>query len=183
MLNQPVTAVALSYPISHNTVMDQQMGYKEAFGYFRLGLVTGFVSKEELIDWADREIMDKPVAGPEIIELSLSRKRPYSEIIWLLSQFEHGSDYQASVNLFLARAGLLAEQANDQISPIIMGLRLLIEEEWLAKTTKASLQTLKQELEQYKSQAITHDNLAKQLNQFLAPYRVYRPHLAWLLPA
>lgn len=116
---------------------------------------------------------------PEIIELSLCGKRPYSEIIWPLSQFEHGSHYPTTINLILARAGILAEEAGSQIIDIIMGLRLLIEEEWLAKDVKAQLHTLKN-LEQYQNQAITHDSLAEQLNQFLTPYHVYRPHLAWL---
>jgi hypothetical protein len=161
--------------------MNQQVGYKEVFGYFRMGLVTGLVDKQELIAWADRQIIEKETAESEIIELSLCGKRPYSEIIWLLGQFEHGSDYQTSVNLILARAGLLAEQNSRKASDIIMGLRLLIEEEWLAKTVKAQLQTQKHNLEQYKSQAITYDSLAGQLRQFLAPYRQYRPHLTTLL--
>lgn len=162
--------------------MNESFSYKEAVGYFRMGLVTGLVSKQELIDWADREILRNEDVEPDIVELSFCGKRPYSEIIWLLGQFEHGSNYQTSINLILARADLIREQASLPISDIIMGLRLLIEELWLDKATKAQLQTLKESLEQYKNQAITHDDLAEQLSQFLIDYQPYRPHLSPLLP-
>ena len=161
--------------------MNQPAGYKEMFGYFRMGLVTGLVDKAELIAWADREIMRCSIPEPEIIELSLSGKRPYSEIIWLLNQFEHGSHYQTSVNLLLARAGSLVEEADGQITDIIMGLRLLIEEEWLAKDIKAQLHRLRHSLEEYQSQAISAGRLAEQLTQFLAPYHPYRAQLTSLL--
>ncbi|MCB9418505.1 MAG: hypothetical protein H6667_01770 [Ardenticatenaceae bacterium] len=155
--------------------------YKEAVGYFRMGLVTGLVSKQELIDWADREILRHEIVEPDIVELSFCGKRPYSEIIWLLGQFEHGSHYQTSVNLILARADLLQQQAIFPASDIITGLRLLIEEMWLDKATKSQLQMLKDNLEQYKRQAINNDSLSEQLTQFLAPYRAFQPHLASLL--
>ncbi len=160
---------------------NEPFSYKEAVGYFRMGLVTGFVSKQELIDWADREIMRHETVEPDIVELSFCGKRPYSEIIWLLGQFEHGSNYQTTINLILARADLIREQNNIPAADIIMGLRLLIEELWLDKATKALLQTLKESLEQYQKQAITHDNLAEQLNQFLTPYRPYRALLTQLI--
>lgn len=157
--------------------MNQHPGYKEAFGYFRMGLVTGLVNKQELIDWADQEIVNNPVAEAEIIELSLSGQRPYSEIIWLLSQFEHGSIYQTSINLILARAALLLEQTSGRASDIIVGLRLLIEEEWLPKDLKSQLQALKHQEQQARQGVVIPAVLVDELRKFLAPYRQYQAYL------
>lgn len=158
--------------------MNQAPGYKELFGYFRMGLVTGLVSKEALIAWADQEIINQTITPVEIIELSLCGKRPYSEIIWLLSQFEHGSNYQTSINLILAQAALRLEQASQSAKIIILGLRLLIEEEWLTKDLKQQLQTLKNKQKQ--QPANTDSTLAADLHAFLAPFRQYQADLPLL---
>lgn len=154
--------------------MNQPFTYKEAITYFRMGLATGLVSKQELIDWTDREILRNEEVEPDIVELSLCGKRPYSEIIWLLGQLEHGSHYATSFNLIIARADQLWQEGTTPTADIIVGLRLLIEELWIEKPTKLQLQALNESLTQYKNQAINHDNLANQLNQFLAPYRPYQ---------
>jgi hypothetical protein len=161
--------------------MNKPFSYKEAITYFRMGLATGLVSKQELIDWADREILRNEEVEPDIVELSFCGKRPYSEIIWLLGQFEHGSHYPTAFNLIMARADQLWQQDSVSTSDTIMGLRLLIEELWIEKPTKLQLQALNERLTQYKSQTISHDKLASELGQFLAPYRPYRAQLTPLI--
>jgi len=150
---------------------------KDVFGYFRMGLVTGIVDKRSVVEWADNEIVRNPIPGHEVIELSLSSNRPYSQIIWLLSSFEGEPDYDLPLKLLLARAGVLLDQDPSRASAIIMGLRLLIEEEHLSKDVKSQLADLKSYLDMYKQTNISFEDLTTRLSSFLDRYADYRPQL------
>lgn len=156
---------------------DVMLDRKTAFDYFRLGLVTGLIDRQALVQWADREIMRDPTPEPEIIELSLAGDRPYSEIIWLLSSFT--SQWQSKLNdglpakLLLARAGGLLEQDPGRVVDIMMGLRLLVEEDFLPKELKSRLGSLKQSLDLYRQAAISLEDLVQTLSNFLQEYSGY----------
>jgi len=156
---------------------DVMLDRKTAFDYFRLGLVTGLVDRQALVAWADQEIMRSPVPEPEIIELSLAGDRPYSEIIWLLSSFT--SQWQSKLNdglpakLLLARAGVLLEQDPSRAVDIMMGLRLLIEEDFMPKELKSRLGALKQSLDMYRQSAVSLEDLVRKLSSFLQEYSQY----------
>lgn len=150
---------------------------KSAFGYFRMGLVTGMVEKRELIEWADREIVRTPEPDDEIIELALCGSRPYSEIIWLLSSFVSELDYELSLPLLLARAGISFERDPWRARDIIMGLRLLNEEEKLPKGFRIQLASLRNQLERVDQSEGFRDELGAYLSRFLEGYARYRPLL------
>ena len=156
------------------------MKYKDIFGYFRLGLVTGIVQKSALVAWADSEIMRCPIPTPEIIELSLSGSRPFSEIIWLLSSFEGMPSSALALKLLLARAGLLLEQEPHRASELIGGLRLLNEEEFVPKATKARVSVLVRDLALFKQDEINLSELIQGVAGFLDDYKLYRAQLVQL---
>jgi hypothetical protein len=150
---------------------------KSAFGYFRMGLVTGMVEKRELIEWADREIVRCPEPDDEIIELALCGSRPHSEIIWLLSSFEGELDYGLSLPLLLARTGISFERDPWRARDIVMGLRLLNEEEKLPDGVRIQLTALRHQLERVDQRETSLDELGERLSRFLQGYTSYRPLL------
>jgi hypothetical protein len=143
-----------------------------------MGLVTGIVDKHSVVEWADREITRNPVPTHALIELSLSSQRPYSEIIELLSDFEGEPGYDPALKLLLARAGLLLEQDPGQAVRIIMGLRLLVEEQFLPQDEKALLIELTNCLNMHEQNKISYQELADRLAHFLEMYVDYRPRLS-----
>jgi hypothetical protein len=150
---------------------------KGAFGYFRMGLVTGMVAKRELIAWADQQIVRTAEPDHEIIELALCGSRPHSEIIWLLSSFEGELGYGLSLPLLLARAGISFERDPRRTRDIVMGLRLLNEEEKLPKGVRTQLVLLQDQLERVDQSEASLDELAERLSRFLQGYASYRPRL------
>jgi hypothetical protein len=143
------------------------------FSYFRMGLVTGLVDKQTLIAWADGEVMRQPIPQPEVMELSLSVNRPYSEIIWLLSSFEGEADYDLPLKLLFARAGMLLRQDASRAPKIVMGLRLLNEEEYLDKSLRAQLSDLVTALKMTERGDISMDDLLARVSLFLSDYDAY----------
>ena len=160
--------------------MTTHLDHKTAFGYFRMGLVTGLLDKRAPVVWADEQIMSSSTPTSEIIELSLSGNRPYSEIIWLLSYFEGKPSDELSLKLLLARAGVLLESDPGRAPDLIMGLRLLNEEEYLSKEIKNQLTDLKRHLEQHAQASLSFQELVERLTGFLNKYTAYRPQLAQL---
>jgi hypothetical protein len=147
---------------------------RDAFGYFRMGLVTGIVDKDALVDWADREIARTPEPEHEVIELALTGRWPYSQIIRLLTGFEGKADYSLSLRLLLAQAGMILEREPDRVTDIVMGLRLLNEEEYFPRNVKVRIAGLKKQLDLFRQGSITIDELTSQLSSLLDEYRDYR---------
>lgn len=132
--------------------MNRRLCAKDAFGYFRMGLVTGIVEKQALVEWADNEIDRNPVPEHEIVELSLSGNLPHSQIIRLLNSFEGQADYDLS-------------------------LGLLTEEEYFPEDVTRRLADLRKSLDLYEQTIISFDDLSGQLSRFLEENSDYRPLL------
>jgi hypothetical protein len=154
--------------------MNASFRTKDAYSYFRMGLVTGIVDKQSLVEWADNEIVRNPEPDRAMFELSLSGSRPHSQTIWLLHEFERGADYSLSLSLLLARAGILLEQDPEQASAIIMGLRLLNEEEYFPKDVRSNIADLRDHLDRYEQASIPFDDLVERLSEFLNKYAHHR---------
>jgi hypothetical protein len=154
---------------------------QEAFGFFRLGLVTGLVDKASCIAWADREIMQGAVADADVIEVSLAEKRSHAELIWLLSYLEGSPHYDLPLRLLFAQAGVLLEGDPDQARTIILGLRLLNEEEYLPNALRAPLAGLREDLARCQAGAMPAEDLCARLAVFLDGYADARPLLQQVL--
>lgn len=154
---------------------------KDAIGFFRMGLATGLVDKQAVVDWADREIMASRTPGSDVIELSLAGNKSYSQVVWLLGEFEGQPDYGASLGLLLARAGTILEQDPGRAGEIIMGLRLLNAEMYTPQDVKAQLIDLDRDLDQYNQGRLSYAELLERLTSFLAAYSAYRAQLASLV--
>jgi hypothetical protein len=147
--------------------MDQKPTKKQVLGYYRMGLVTGIVDKGSVVTWADQEIMQSPVPEDDIIELSLSSRLPYSQMIRLLSSFQGEPDYDLPLKLLFARAGILFEEDPGRAVAILMGLRLLNEEEYLPKELRSQITGLQKSLDLYKQAELPFEELAGCLSGFL----------------
>ncbi len=157
--------------------MDRKLSLREAFAYFRMGLVTGIVQKEALVDWADRQILETTIPGDEIIELSLTQRQPYSQVIWLLNAYQGGVDIDLPLKALLARAGLrFAEEPAGAVN-IVMGLRLLNAEVYLPEAIRHALFELEDCLESFREGSLPYHALAEALKSFLDGYVEYR----WLV--
>ena len=134
------------------------------FGYFRLGLATGLVERGAVIEWADREVMRRPLPSYEIIELSLSGRLPYSQLIRLLTSFHPSLDYDLPVRLALGRAALLLDDHHPP-EELVASIDLLAAEARLPEEVRALLR----ELDGWAS-----DELYTRLTGLLEPYRGYQ---------
>jgi hypothetical protein len=150
---------------------------RDAFGYFRMGLVTGIVDKHALVQWADCEIARNPSPEHDVIELALTSGQPYSQTIRLLTSFEGKADYSLSLKLLFAHAGLLLERDPRRASEIVMGLRLLNEEEYFPRDIKVRIAQLRNQLDLQRQALLTVEDFTSQLSSFLDQYKDYRPLL------
>lgn len=140
---------------------------RQAMSYFRMGLVTGLVTIEELVDWVDRELLRRPDPEEALLTLSLSGRLPHSQLLWLLSDFEGEPDYGRPLTLLLARAADLLRQEPDRLPEIIMGLRLLNEEEYFPGEIGRQIADLRRQLRQAEP-----GGLHAETWRFLRPYAV-----------
>src|SRR4030065_1160731 len=113
--------------------MPSTISEKTVYAFFRLGLVTGLVPKTAVTRWADRQILGGKVPSEEMIELSLSERLPYSQIIYMLNLYQGSPDADLPVRLLLARAGQLLERNAIPAERLIQELNLLNAEEYLAR--------------------------------------------------
>lgn len=154
--------------------MDPKPTKKQMLGYFRMGLVTGVVEIRSVVEWADHEIMQSPIPEDDIIELSLSGRLPYSQIIRILSSFQGEPDYDLPLKLLFARAGILYEEDPGRAAQLLMGLRLLNEEEYLPKEIRSQINELQKALDLYQQKILPHQEFAGCLSGFLDRYIDYR---------
>lgn len=145
-----------------------------------MGLVTGLVDKEAMIAWADAEILHEAAPDDRIIELALSEKRSYSAIIWLLRDFQGLPNYDLALEALFARAGQLLAADPGRMIDILMGLRLLDEEEYLPSAAREPIRELKAAMASYRQDALPLSGLQTLLTSFLARFRSYEPLLAYL---
>ena len=157
------------------SVVCERIGLRDAFGYFRLGLVTGLVESAEVIDWADRMLENGYHTDERLVELSLSGRRPPSELIWLLSSFDHELGHELAIGLLLARAGDILERDPGRALEIGLGLRLLHEEMVLPAALRKELAALKSLLEQRRPDEGT---LSARIEALVEPYQRWRPGIA-----
>ncbi len=166
----------------HPDTMSTPLSKRQIFNYFRMGLVTGLVDKPTLIAWADRRIMEEEVPDDRVIELALASRRSYSELIWLLRGFQGEPDHDLPLRLVLARAGVVLEAGAASAEHVIMGLRLLNEEEYLPVAVRHQIAGLRQNLEMCRGGELSRQELHALLAGFLDPYRDGRALLGQLEP-
>jgi hypothetical protein len=153
---------------------------REAFVYFRLGLATGLVERQDVIAWADQAILQSAFPSAELIELSLSSKLSYSQMIRLLSSFHAGEDQDLPVKLIFARAWVLLEQAPERTVEIFQGVRLVNAEFYLSAEIRRQINDLENALTDYRENSLSQEGLYARVNGFLAQYVEYQSLLAYV---
>lgn len=151
--------------------------YNDAYEYFRLALATGLLDIPSVIAWADEELMRCDAPPAELIELSLSGRMPYSQIIRQLNVFKDGWEGELPVYLLLARAGRLLADAPASAPCVLTGLWLLNAEARLPRAVHAALPALNGAYEQHRRSHLGIEAVRAFLEDFLAPYHAYRAAL------
>jgi hypothetical protein len=147
--------------------------HQKMYGYFRMALTTGLVDLQSVIAWADNELMKITHPPEEIMELSLSSRLSYSQMIRLLSSYQGPADYDLPLKMLFARALALYHEDPHRAGDIILGLRLLVAEEYLPAETRHSLIDLDCRLDAFHQGLITYGETARHLSAFLTPYNEY----------
>ncbi len=153
--------------------MNIELGKKDILCYFRMGLVTGLIEKQEVIAWADRVILQSEIPDSDIIDLSLAGKLPYSQMVRMLTEFQGPADYHLSVPMLFARAVQILDRQPERTMDLIMGLRLICVEERVPSELKSQLIRLDNCLTLHRQGDLPIEELCGQLSSFLEPYRQY----------
>jgi hypothetical protein len=151
-----------------------KINYKEIFEFFRLALVTCIMEKEELIKWADDELLFRDDVNNDIIELSLSGKLPYSQLIGLLNTFQGIPDHQLPIKLLFAYVISKCSADKEQIQSLISGLQMVKAEAHVEKKTVKEINELENDLAFYQKSELTLDELHEKLESFLNQYIEYQ---------
>lgn len=151
-----------------------EIKYKDIFEFFRLGLVNGLILKDMVIKWADNELIRNAKADPEVIDLSLAGRLPYSQLIGLMNTFQGIPNDPLPIQLILAHALTIFESSPEKSESIIMGIRLLKAEAKVTKLLASELTTLEKGLSDYKQSNISFLELQNRLGIFLNTYREYQ---------
>jgi hypothetical protein len=159
-------------------MMTDAVSLKTIYAFLRLGLVTGLLPKAAVVRWADREIMRTAYPSEEVIELALSEKLTYSQVIHMLNIFQGFPDLDLPVKLLLGRAGQLLEANPSQTERIIMGLRLVNAEEHVPVEVRGQITSLGELYERYRQGLVRQEELTETLAVFLQDYRGYAVELA-----
>jgi hypothetical protein len=152
-----------------------EIEYRHIYCYFRMGLVTGILERKSVIAWADRMILEAPVLTEEIMDLSLSSKLPYSQMIRNLNFYQGAApDFDLSLKLLLAHAGILLGNDSGRTVELLRGLRLLLAEEHLPLEVRRNLAELDGALGLFSQNQVAGEVLTARLSSFLEQYKEYQ---------
>ncbi len=99
---------------------------KQEVEFLRVCLITGCYKSEDVIEWADKRILNDETPKDELIDLSLTKKPQY--ILSMLAKLAEGSDtFEAIRGMLSVMYNLLKEQ-HDLVSIFIKGLDQLVVE-------------------------------------------------------
>jgi hypothetical protein len=150
------------------------MRNKDKFEFFRIGMVTGLIEKEEVINWADRELLSSDKPDHEVIEVALAGRLPYSQIIFLLNTFQGNPDHDVPVKMVLAYALFKTRDNIDKTKEIIQGIRLIKAEYGIDRHIVKGLTALEEGLESVRNGKIKIEELHQNLISFLMEYSDYQ---------
>jgi hypothetical protein len=153
------------------------MRNKEKFEFFRMGMVSGLIEKEEVIKWADHELITSDKPDHEVIDLSLSGHLPYSQIIGLLNTFQGNPDHKLPVYMVLAHA--LSKSQNNLVNTvnIILGIRLLKAEANIDQEIIEGLTIIEKALKDHTKGNLPIEELHQILLLFLTNYSNYQKEI------
>jgi len=158
-----------------------KLSKQEACCFFRLGLATALIDRQSLVEWADRTLLTSQRIEPEIIELALCGRLPYSQIIWQLNHYQVGAEIEQPLKLLLALAGEQLDEHPEQAAEILQSLCLLNAEAYLPNEIRRSLQSMQKGWLAQNRPRTLPPGLNKKLVRLLKPYQVFCEPLAILL--
>jgi hypothetical protein len=155
-------------------MLNDDMKYKNIFEFFRMGMVTGLMTKEQVIQWADMEILHNGSIDPDLLELSLSGRLPYSQLLGVMNTFEGIPDYTTTINWVLTYASIQKIEDYDDIKRIVQGIRLLKAEAHIEKEVSNKITKLEEDSLKYELSNITKQIMMKRLNTFIDDYSQFK---------
>jgi hypothetical protein len=113
---------------------------RDIFAFFRMGLVTGLIHRETVVQWADRALLES--SDFSLTELSLAGDFSYSRMVALLSDLQGPPRYDAPLDWLFAYAGKRLAAAPERATYILQGLLLLKAEMYLPEDVRSRLAAL-----------------------------------------
>jgi len=142
-----------------------------------MGMVTGLIKKEEVINWADHELLASDKPDHEVIDLSLAGHMPYSQIIGLLNTFQGNPDHKLPVYMVLAHALYRSNNHLLDDVKIIMGIRLIKAEANMDKEIIEGLTIIEEGLKDHTNNRLPIEGLHQILISFLNQYSKYQKEI------
>jgi len=150
------------------------MRNKDKFEFFRIGLVAGLIEKEEVINWADQELLTNDRPDSEVIEVSLAGKLSISQIVGLLNTFNGPPDHDLPIKMVLVHAYSKVQNNINQTREIIQGIRLIEAEPRIDPGIIRGLSELEESLDRHSNSELSIEDLHTDLLQFLSHYAKYK---------
>ena len=151
------------------------------YTFFRLGLVSGLLPKAAVFAWVDCQILQRELPTEALIELSLSERLSYSQVAYLLNDYQEGADLNLPAKMLLAHAGRLLKQDASQVVRLIQGLSLLNAEYYLSSDLRSGLCNLAACLQELRAGTVTTPQLVKCLAAYLRRFNLYTRHVTSIL--
>jgi hypothetical protein len=96
----------------------------------RIALICGCVSKDEIINWADKIILENDKVDYVFIEISLSGKKPIQDIVSLLFQISNKHEHFNACRRVLGRMSFARETEPQSLRRFASGLYQIVIENY-----------------------------------------------------
>ena len=161
--------------------MTENLSDQTVYTFFRLGLVSGLLSRQVVFSWVDCQILQRALPTEALIELSLAERLSYSQVAHLLNVYQEGADINLPAKMLLAQAGRLLKQDTSQVVRLIQGLCLLNAEYYLSADLRTGIANLETCLQEYRDGAVAQPRLVKCLAAYLRRFNLYTKHVMTIL--
>jgi hypothetical protein len=146
------------------------MTKKDIFEFFCILLAIGLITKEEVINWADNEILIKNSIDNDLIELSLSGSKSLSQLLVVMNLFNGKADYKKVICFVLAYASKITIENEEEAKRLIYEISLLKAEWHLSKELIDSINQLAWDLEKLEKKMINLEELNRRIILFFERY-------------
>lgn len=141
--------------------------HPQIYAYFRMALATGLLTPQEMIAWTDRELLKVDLPSEELMDLSLSGRQPYSQLIGLLNHMQSWPKDPTPLGLVFARARTKLQQNPERLCSLLQSLLLINAEAHLPGEIRRGLAMLADSLEHHQQGQLSQEELSSRLMAFL----------------
>jgi hypothetical protein len=140
-------------------------------------LAIGLIQKEEIINWADEEILAKINIDTDLIELSLSGSKTISQLLVVMNLFEGKANYEKVIKCVLAYSSMKDHENEIDIKRLIQEISLLKAEAHIGREITHSINKLEWDLEKLEKRMISREEMQCQMKDFFSNYTIYEKEI------